>query len=205
MNPASMSAANTDQTYLEAIQRFQDLLIRAATIGLKEPAACALATADASARPSVRMVLLRGCDERGFVFFTNSTSRKGRELAANPHAALCFHWEALEEQARVEGPVEPVTAEENEAYWASRPRESRIGAWASLQSQTLVDRAMLEQRFADFERQFAGQDIPRPPHWFGHRILPARIEFWHGRAHRLHERTVYEKTRNGWEVRALYP
>jgi pyridoxamine 5'-phosphate oxidase len=167
--------------------------------------AVALATADAEGRPSARMVLLRRFDQRGFIFFTNSHSKKGRELAANPRAALCFYWDELEEQVRVQGAVAQVSDPESNAYWRSRTRESQIGAWASLQSEKLDDRATLEARNAEFERQFANQNVPRPEHWYGYRVAPDSIEFWKNRPARLHERLIYERTDNGWQKRLLYP
>lgn len=191
--------------YIEALDRLRSLLERAAAAGLKEPAAMSLATVDAGGRPAVRVVLLRGLDERGLVFYTNSHSRKGEELAANPRAALCFFWEPLMEQVRVEGRVEPVATEEADAYWARRPRESQIGAWASHQSRPLESRATLEARFAECERRFAGQDVPRPAHWLGYRVIPERIEFWRSGPARLHERVQYEHLEGEWVARLLYP
>ncbi len=194
-----------DPIYLEAVQRFESLLERAKHTSLNEPTAVTLATADADGRPSARMVLLRRFDQRGFIFFTNSQSKKGRELAANPRAALCFYWDELAEQVRVEGVVEKVSDPESNAYWRSRTRESQIGAWASLQSEELDDRATLEARYAEFERQFAGQNVPRPEHWYGYRVAPDCIEFWKSRPARLHERLVYERTDHGWQKKLLYP
>jgi pyridoxamine 5'-phosphate oxidase len=172
---------------------------------LPEPTAMSLATVGADGQPSVRIVLLKGVDERGFVFYTNYRSRKGEELLAHPRAALCFHWAPLERQVRIEGIAHPVSPEEADAYFASRARESQLGAWASSQSETLESDAELEQRVLEMERRFAGKPVPRPPHWSGFRVVPERIEFWHGRAHRLHERRLYERERDGWRVRRLFP
>jgi pyridoxamine 5'-phosphate oxidase len=165
----------------------------------------ALATADAQGRPSARMVLLRGVDQRGFVFHTNYTSRKGRELDENPHAALCFHWPTLDEQIRIEGPVERLPADESDAYFDSRPRGSQIGAWASAQSEVLDARETLEASIRETEARFDGQPVTRPPFWGGFRIKPERIEFWYGRPDRLHDRLVYTREGETWKVERLYP
>ncbi len=165
----------------------------------------ALATADADGRPSVRFVLMRGFDARGVVFYTNIRSRKGNELAANPRAAVCFYWEVLEQQVRIEGRVEAATDEEADAYWNSRPRESRLGAWASQQSQTLDSRELLLEQVARFDAMHPGDTIPRPEFWRGYRLLPERIEFWHGQPARLHERDVYDRGPGGWTHRLLQP
>jgi len=172
---------------------------------LAEPTAMTLATVDDAGRPSARIVLLKDVDARGFVFYTNYESRKGRELLAHPWAALCFHWQPMERQVRVEGPVERVTDAEADAYFASRARMSRIGAWASRQSATLASDAELQQRVRDVEARFAGGDVPRPPNWSGFRVVPQRIEFWRGRPQRLHERILYERDDTGWRVRRLFP
>ena len=170
-----------------------------------DPNAMALATADADGRPSVRMVLLKGHDARGFVFYTNLDSRKGRDLAANPHVALLFHWKSLRRQIRIEGPVEPVGSEEADRYFASRSRDSRLGAWASDQSRPLDDRATFEARYEEMRSRFEGTDVPRPPRWSGFRVVPERIEFWNDRAHRLHERRLFVKDGEGWREGLLYP
>jgi pyridoxamine 5'-phosphate oxidase len=170
-----------------------------------DTAPAALATADAAARPSVRIVLLRLVDPRGFVFFTNYESRKGRELIQNPRASLCQHWPSLEEQIRVEGPVQRVDAAESDAYFAGRPRESQLGAWASLQSSELEGRHVLEARLEELEQHYANQPVPRPPHWGGFRIVPERIEFWYGRAGRLHERLLYTRAGDAWQTTWLFP
>lgn len=172
---------------------------------LAEPTAMTLATVDDAGRPSARIVLLKDVDARGFVFYTNYESRKGRELLAHPWAALCFHWQPMERQIRVEGPVERVTDAEADAYFASRARMSRIGAWASRQSATLESDAELQQRVRDVDARFAGGDVPRPPNWSGFRVVPRRIEFWRGRPYRLHERLLYERDDTGWRVRRLFP
>ena len=165
----------------------------------------ALATADADGRPSVRIVLLRGVDERGFVFYTNYRSRKGHELDANPYAALCFHWPTLEEQIRIEGAITRVSPDESDAYFAGRPRESQLGAWASAQSEILDSRDTFDAQYAAAESQFAGQPVPRPPHWGGFRIDPSRVEFWYGRTARLHDRILYVREGTDWKVLRLYP
>jgi pyridoxamine 5'-phosphate oxidase len=165
----------------------------------------ALATADANGRPSVRMVLLRGVDDRGFVFHTNYKSRKGRELGVNPHAALCFHWPTLEEQIRIEGSVERLPGDESDAYFAGRPRGSQLGAWASEQSEILASREKFDEEFAATEARFAGQPVPRPPFWGGFRINPSQIEFWYGRTDRLHDRILYVRDGSNWTIRRLYP
>jgi pyridoxamine 5'-phosphate oxidase len=189
----------------DPIARFRELLDQALQTDLREPTAMTLATADAQGRPTARMVLLKGVDERGFVFFTNLDSRKARNLAENPRAALCFHWQPLEIQVRVEGAVSPVDEEEADEYFASRPRGSQVGAWASLQSRPLPARGELEQRVRETEERFAGRPIPRPPFWSGFRVAPERIEFWYGRPSRLHDREVFTATADGWSVERLYP
>ena len=170
-----------------------------------DPDAMALATADAEGRPSVRMVLLKGHGPDGFVFYTNLDSRKGGELAANPHVALLFHWKSQRRQVRIEGAISGVGEEEADAYFASRGRASKLGAWASDQSRPLADRATFEARFAEVEQRFEGQDVPRPPRWSGFRVTPERIEFWNDRAHRLHERRLFTRSGEGWSEGMLYP
>jgi pyridoxamine 5'-phosphate oxidase len=168
--------------------------------------AMTLATAGAGGRPSARMVLLKGHDRRGFVFYTNSESRKGAELAANPQAALLFHWKSLRRQVRIEGRVVPADAAEADAYFATRSRDSRLGAWASDQSRPLESRALFEARYAALAADYEGKDVPRPPHWRGYRLVPDRIEFWSDRPHRLHERRQFTVDRNGrWTEALLYP
>jgi pyridoxamine 5'-phosphate oxidase len=165
----------------------------------------ALATADTDGRPSVRMVLLRGADERGFVFHTNYNSRKARDIEANPQAALCFHWPTLEEQIRIEGDVARLPAAESDEYFAGRPRGSQLGAWTSAQSDVLASREQFDEEYAATEARFAGRDVPRPPFWGGYRLAPRQIEFWYGRTSRLHDRILYVKEGSDWIVRRLYP
>jgi pyridoxamine 5'-phosphate oxidase len=191
--------------YLEALDKFSEIYKRAQECGLKEPAAMTLATASPDGRPSARTVLLKGFDKHGFVFFTNHESRKAQQLAGNPRAALCFHWQPIEEQVIVEGSVTPVSHEEAEAYWKTRPRESQLGAWASLQSRPLEHRKTLEDRFADFEKKYAKGHVPRPTWWSGYRVMPNRIEFWKAAPFRLHFRTLYETHGNGWKKSLLFP
>lgn len=169
------------------------------------PHAMVLATADAQGRPSARMVLLKECDQRGFVFYTNSNSHKGRDLSQNPRAALVFHWEPLRKQVRVEGAVERVSSEEADAYFATRPRGSQLGAWASPQSESIPDRTALERETDQLEAHYAERDVPRPPHWNGYRVCPDTLEFWVDRASRLHDRFEYRRSPQGWQIRQLAP
>jgi pyridoxamine 5'-phosphate oxidase len=192
----------------DPIARFTALLDQARAVDRKilpEPTAFSLATADEQGRPSVRIVLLKDVDAGGFVFYTNYESRKGRELLATGRAALCFHWMPLEVQVRVEGPAAPVTAEEADAYFASRPRGSQIGAWASTQSRTLDRRADLEARVKQYEREYEGKPVARPSHWSGFRVTPERIEFWKGMPSRLHEREVFTRHGGQWKMEMLFP
>ena len=198
----------TTPTELEPITRFRTLLERARALPreqLPEPTAFALGTVDASGQPSVRIVLLKDVDERGFVFYTNFESRKGRELLASRRAAMCFHWQLLEEQVRVEGSVQPVSDAEADTYFASRARGSQIGAWASIQSRPMESASDLDARVAEMEKRFAGGPVPRPPHWSGFRIVPARIEFWKNMPSRLHVRHLYTRVASGWRMQLLYP
>jgi len=168
--------------------------------------AMTLATATQGGFPAARIVLLKGADANGFVFYTNTESRKGGELAANSRAALLFHWKPQGRQVRIEGHVEPVTAAEADAYFASRPRISRLGAWASDQSRALPERAELERRLAAYEVKYPSDEIPRPPHWSGYRVVPANFEFWQSMPFRLHDRTIYSRDQNGgWTVSKLFP
>lgn len=189
----------------EPIDRFRDWLAQAEANEPSNPTACALATAGADGQPSVRMVLVRGFDADGFVFYTNLDSRKSRELAENPKAALCFHWKSLDKQVRIEGPVDPVSDDEADAYFASRPRLSQIGAWASDQSRPLESRFALEKRVAEQTARFGVGKVPRPPHWSGFRLVPLRLEFWSEGRFRLHERILYVRQDGGWRTERLYP
>lgn len=189
----------------DPIQRFSDLFERAKKAVPVDPNAMVVATVGDGGRPSARVVLLKDFDARGFVFFTNHESRKGRELRAHPFAALCFYWAPLEEQVRIEGRVERVSDAEADAYFHSRPRGSQVGAWASLQSQPLSSREELDARVAEVEARHAGGEVPRPPHWSGFRVVPDRIEFWHARVSRLHDRHVYLREAGGWRTEMLYP
>ena len=171
-----------------------------------DPEAMALATADAVGNPSVRMVLLKGHGPDGFVFFTNDESNKGRELAENPNAALLFHWKSLRRQVRIDGPVDRVSSDDADKYFATRSRESQLGAWVSDQSRPLESREKFERAYDEAKARFAGEDIPRPPHWGGYRVKPIVIEFWQDRAHRLHERRVFLAQEDGsWDEGLLYP
>jgi pyridoxamine 5'-phosphate oxidase len=170
-----------------------------------DPNAMAVATATADGAPSVRILLLKGFDSRGFVFYTNFQSRKGQELQTNPRAALCFHWKSLQRQVRIEGGVEVVSDAEADAYYASRPRDSRIGAWASSQSHPLENREVLLARITEFTERFGEGDIPRPEYWSGFRLRPDRIEFWQEQPYRLHDRLVYTRAGTGWTTCRLFP
>ena len=192
-----MSSANPITEFLSAIERAEQRQIDTAPV--------ALATVDRRGQPSVRMVLLRGADERGFVFYTNYNSRKAKELDGNPRAALCIHWPTLEEQIRIEGSVVRVGADESDDYFGKRPRGSQLGAWASDQSAPLSSREVLEEKYREIERRYEGQTVPRPPFWGGFRLVPERIEFWFGRPDRLHDRLVYTRDGGGWTIERLYP
>ena len=190
----------------DPVRLFAEWLAQASEREPSDPTAMALATVDEAGMPDVRMVLLKGCDERGFVFYTNLRSRKGRQLAARPKAALCFHWKSLRRQVRVRGLVEPVTAEEADAYFAGRPRLARIGAWASRQSEVLESRFALEKAMARYTAKYPAGSVPRPEHWSGFKIVPAEIEFWREGAFRLHERMRFTRdAAGGWSKVRLFP
>ncbi len=189
----------------DPVDQFLAWLDEAEAEGVAMPNAMAVATADADGHPWVRHVLLRGIDARGFVFFTNRESRKGRELAINPHAAAVFLWKELDRQISLGGSVERVDEEESDAYFASRPREAQVGAWASEQSRPIADREALDARVAETQERFDGTEVPRPPHWGGYRIVPDALEFWQGRQHRLHDRFRYERDAGGWRIERLSP
>jgi len=201
----------------DPIEQFRLWLQAAEAHEPNDPTAMNVATCTPDGRPSSRMVLLKGVDERGFVFYTNFESRKGQELLANPYAALCFHWKSLRAQVRVEGRASPVSDEEADAYYASRPRDSRIGAWASQQSRPMKGRFELEKRIAETVARFGLGEVPRPPYWSGFRVVPERIEFWRDRPFRLHDRIVYTRIPaedgtgrdarqgGGWRTERLYP
>jgi pyridoxamine 5'-phosphate oxidase len=172
---------------------------------LPEPTAMTLSTVGSNGQPSARLVLLKEVDDRGFVFYTNLRSRKGRELAANPRAALTFHWPPLEVQVRIEGIAEQVADDEADEYFATRARGSQIGAWASDQSETIARSGDLDARVAEAERRFVGREVPRPPHWSGFRVIPERIEFWRNRPNRLHERRLFVRDGVAWRESTLYP
>jgi pyridoxamine 5'-phosphate oxidase len=189
----------------DPIAMCRDWIEDARRSGIFLPDRVNLATATKNGVPSARMMLHKGVDERGFVFYTNCESRKARELEENPHAALTFHWSVLERQIRVEGSVEKLTHEESEAYFRTRPRGSRIGAWASDQSRPVESREQLEQRFRQYDKKYPGDSVPLPPFWGGWRLKPNRIEFWQGRLNRLHDRLRYDRKGTGWEITRLYP
>jgi pyridoxamine 5'-phosphate oxidase len=190
--------------FQDPFDRFARAIARAQSEGV-DTAPAALGTADRRGRPSVRMVLLRGADPRGFVFHTNYNSRKAQDLTENAYAALCLHWPTLEEQIRIEGSVVRLASDESDAYFAGRPRESQIGAWASDQSAVLPDRSVLEERFRESAARFDGQPVQRPPFWGGFRIVPDRIEFWYGGTNRLHDRIVYVREGADWRTERLFP
>ena len=189
----------------DPFELFTTWLEQARTSEPSNPDAAAFASADADGRPSVRMVLIRRHGPEGFTFFTNLDSAKGRELAANPYGSFAMHWKSLGKQVRADGRVEIVPDAEADSYFATRDRESQIGAWASLQSQPLANRETFEQRFAEAKARFEGQDVPRPPRWSGFRLVPDRIEFWSERPHRLHERRLFTRAGEGWTEGLLYP
>jgi pyridoxamine 5'-phosphate oxidase len=189
----------------DPIVQFHEWFEKVIEADLHEPNAMILATATGEGRPSARTVLLKGYDERGFVFYTNYEGRKARELEANPTCALLFYWGELERQVRIEGRASRLSAEESDAYFLSRPRGSRLGAWASEQSRPVEDRSVLEERVKALEAEYEGREIPRPPFWGGYRVEPGVIEFWQGRENRLHDRLVYRRSEGGWTIERLQP
>src|SRR5215203_2846785 len=211
-----MDAANLRREYTRAgldqvdmgpdpIVQFEAWFEKVIDVNLHEPNAMILATATSEGRPSARTVLLKGYDERGFVFYTNYEGRKARELEANPACTLLFYWGELERQVRIEGRAGRISGAESDAYFASRPRGSRLGAWASEQSRPVEHRSVLEERVRALEEEYEGREVPRPPFWGGYRVEPDTIEFWQGRENRLHDRLVYQRTREGWRVERLQP
>ncbi|MCW3475975.1 pyridoxamine 5'-phosphate oxidase [Limobrevibacterium gyesilva] len=192
-------------TASEPFSLFRDWFAEAMQSEPKDANAMTLATSTQDGFPSARIVLLKDWDEHGFVFYTNKDSRKGSELRENPHAALLFHWKSLGRQVRIEGPATGVSDAEADAYYASRPRISRLGAWASIQSRPLSERAELERRLAEFEARYPGDDIPRPAYWSGFRIVPSRLEFWQDMPFRLHDRTAFTRDGAGWAVTKIFP
>lgn len=200
----SLGALDITDVHPDPIQQFHHWFDQALAAKLPEPNAMTVATADAQGRPAARIMLIKGVDERGFVFFTNYESRKGHELAANPRASLLFFWIELERQVSIEGAVEKISAADSDEYFASRPLGSRIGAWVSAQSQPLESRAVLEARERELAAKY-GEHPPRPPHWGGFRVVPDRIEFWQGRPSRLHDRIVYTRAGDAWKIGRLSP
>lgn len=195
----------TEQNETDPFAWFQRWMAEATASEPSDPNAMTVVTVAADGKPSARTILLKGVDPRGFVFYTNTHSRKGGELANSPLIALLFHWKSLGRQIRIEGVTEPVTAAEADAYYATRPRISRLGAWASDQSRPLDTRAELERRLAHYDAKYPGEDIPRPPHWSGYRVLPERFEFWQNMEYRLHDRTIFERAGSGWTRGKLFP
>ena len=211
-----MDAANLRKEYTRAglsrsdvdpdpIVQFHEWFEETLAADLHEPNAMILATATQDGRPSARTVLLKGYDRRGFVFYTNYEGRKAHELEANPACALLFYWGELERQVRVEGHANRLPDEESDAYFASRPRGSRLGAWASQQSRPVEHRSVLEERIRALEAEYESREVPRPPFWGGYRVCPEVVEFWQGRQNRLHDRLVYHRTRRGWKMERLQP
>jgi pyridoxamine 5'-phosphate oxidase len=197
-----LSEADVDP---DPVRQFRAWFEQAQAAGVADPTAMTLATATPDGRPSARVVLLKGLGPDGFVFFTNYDGRKGRELAANPRAALVFFWPELERQVRIEGTVEPVSPAESDAYFRSRPVGARLGAWASPQSEVIPSREALERRLRELEAQYPDGEVPRPPHWGGYRVRPEAVEFWQGRPNRLHDRLRYRRVPGGWRLERLAP
>jgi pyridoxamine 5'-phosphate oxidase len=201
MNDAVTTATSTDNPFT----LFAEWFAEARASEINDSNAMTIASCTPDGRPSARMVLLKDFDTRGFVFYTNKTSRKASEINANRHAALLFHWKSLRRQVRIEGIVEDVSDAESDAYFASRARISRLGAWASLQSQVLPSRAVLEQRLAEAEARYPDETVPRPPHWSGYRVVPERLEFWQDMPYRLHDRSIFTRDGDAWVTSKLYP
>lgn len=199
---AGLKEADADPDPIEQFRKWFDEALAAS---LYEPNAMTLATATPSGRPSARVVLLKGYDEQGFVFYTNYEGRKGQELEVNPRCALVFYWGELERQVRIEGRASRVSEEESDAYYRGRPRGSQLGAWASEQSRPVEDRGILEERLQELEAEYEGREIPRPPFWGGYRVEPKAIEFWQGRENRLHDRLLYHRSGGRWEIERLSP
>lgn len=195
--------------FAEPFERFARIFARASSelprACFPDPNAMSLATVGPNGRPSNRIVLLKAFDQRGFVFYTNYEGRKGLELIANPHCALCFHWPPIELQVRIEGRAEMLQDAEADTYFATRARRSQLGAWASEQSRPIARTGDLERRVAEFDARFEGREVPRPPNWSGFRVVPDRIEFWHAGTNRLHDRAAYQRDGEGWKVETLYP
>ncbi len=203
--PTAEAALNEADLDPDPIKQFQLWFAEAQAAGIPEPTAMVLATADREGRPSARTVLLKDVDQRGFVFYTNYESRKGKELKENPRAALVFNWLQLRRQVCIEGSVSRVSREESEAYFKTRPRGHQLGAWASRQSSVVSGREELDRRLAALEVQYQGKEIPLPPYWGGYRVTPERIEFWQGRANRMHDRLLYRRQKDGWVLERLAP
>jgi pyridoxamine 5'-phosphate oxidase len=199
---AGLRESNAD---LDPIKQFRTWFDEALAADLHEPNAMTLATATRAGRPSARVVLLKGYDERGFVFYTNYEGRKGRELEENPYCALVFYWGELERQVRIEGRSSRLSEGDSDAYYRARPRGSRLSAWVSEQSRPVEGRGVLEERLRELEAKYEGREVPRPPFWGGYRVEPEAIEFWQGRENRLHDRLLYHRTENGWRMERLQP